>query len=132
MAAILTQKALRDAYRHRYDAGVRMPRLAALAAFLNAHYSAFVRATVASSYSNTDRKISGTRLISPGRGRNGTELTVVAVKPLSLRGFRFGNSKDRFKKGERIFDHDSSETYRMNYEAVGKTVDLIDQLDALR
>lgn len=54
-------------------------------------------AKIVEGYCNTDRKIPGTRLIHPGKGRRGNRLIV-------------------HKNGEVVFDHNASETYRHNSE----------------
>lgn len=62
--------------------------------------SRLLRAETFSSWSNTDRKIPGTRLISKGRGRRGTLLRIYTV---------VGHNE--------VFCHDTSETYRRHEEA---------------
>lgn len=54
---------------------------------------------------STDRKITGTRLRRPGRGRRGSRLIV------SPR-IRTGNP------GQIVFEHNAAETYRTNQEVV--------------
>ena len=74
---------------------VRCPSLIQMARYINATMPQY-NATVRSSWSNTDRKIG--RLRSPGKGREGNKLTV----------------KDSSE--HKVFEHDSSETYRHNTE----------------
>lgn len=86
----------KDGHSGPYRKSLRPPTLARLAEFINSGTENHGHtATVEKSYSNTDRKIG--RLRSPGKGRKGYELKV-------------------FRGQECVFRHDSSETYRMNYE----------------
>lgn len=55
-------------------------------------------------FCNTDRKIPGTRLRRPGRGRRGSRL-VVSIRP--------GHGDGRI-----VFEHNAAETYRTNAEVV--------------
>jgi len=55
-------------------------------------------ATIVRGYCNTDRKIAGTRLRWPGKGREGNRLIV------------------RDEGGNVVLDHNAAETYRMNSE----------------
>ncbi len=57
---------------------------------------------------STDQKIRGTRLRLPGRGRRGLKLEVWAERLNSMLGGDPGN---------RLFEHESSETYRRHREA---------------
>lgn len=57
----------------------------------------WVDVKVESSWSSTDRKIAGTRLRHPGKGRRGSRITVS-------------------ERGVIVFDHDNSETYRTTAE----------------
>ena len=65
------------------------------------------RAVVTSSYSNTDRKIAGTRLIHPGKGRNGKRIQVF-------------NQDNRV-----VLDWDTSWTYRRVFDAVVRAIEVI-------
>ena len=58
-------------------------------------------AEIVPGYCNTDRKIPGTRLIHPGKGRRGNRIIV----------------KDA--DGHVLLDHNSAETYRQNSEVEG-------------
>lgn len=60
-----------------------------------------LNAEVVQDYCNTDRKIPGTRLISPGKGRRGNRIII----------------KD--DDGHVLFDHSSAQTYRRNSEVEG-------------
>jgi hypothetical protein len=104
------------------------PRLAQLAEFINDRCGSKVVATCTPSETNTDRKYKGSRLRWPGKGRRGNALKVNARIELRLSGFLYGGGPDTFEKGQTIFEHDSSETYRYNAEAVRKTVRLVEQL----
>jgi hypothetical protein len=64
-------------------------------------------AVIEAGFCNTDRKIPGTRLRHPGKGRNGNRLIV----------------KDR-KTGKIVLDHNGAETYRTNDEALAKVTEL--------
>lgn len=79
---------------------MKRPRLKTLADIINA--SGKFRATIERGYCNTDRKISGKRLIHPGRGREGNRLIVTKHLP----------SK------EVVLDHNAAETYRNNLEVM--------------
>jgi hypothetical protein len=54
---------------------------------------------------NTDRKIPGTRLRSPGKGRVGLTLEIWPV------------DADTWRHEQRLYRHESSETYRRHSEA---------------
>ena len=73
-------------------------KLKTLANIIN-HYTDKYRAYIEEGYFNTDRKIPGTRLRSPGKGRYGNKLVVFDTKT-----------------GNVVFTHNAAETYRMNYE----------------
>ena len=76
-------------------------RLSTLARLINEQFPQW-RATVEPVIFNTDRKIKGTRLRHPGKGRRGNELAVWMRRvPYSC-----------------VFRHNSAETYRCNAEAV--------------
>jgi hypothetical protein len=74
------------------------PRLKQLAATIQA--SGRFTTKIERGYCNTDRKIAGTRLRHPGKGREGTRLIVY----------------DR--KGKVVLDHNAAETYRCNADVV--------------
>lgn len=76
----------------------RAPRLKKLAEMIEA--SGKFKTRLAQGFCNTDRKIPGTRLRHPGKGRYGTELFVYDLK------------------GNQVFRHNSAETYRTNGEVV--------------
>jgi hypothetical protein len=90
----------------------RAPRLSQIAALVNEHFPKGYSATVTNSWSSTDRKIPGTRLRHPGKGRRGNRLLV-----------RRGT--------ETVVDHDASETYRENGEALEKVARLVKHPDAM-
>lgn len=71
-------------------------RLSTIAKWINDNVPELT-ATLESSWSNTDRKIPGTRLRHPGKGRKGHRLVVC-------------------RHGAEVFRHDSSQTYRSNDE----------------
>lgn len=73
-------------------------RLTAIAAWINERTGLLgLTATARPSRSSTDRKIRGTRLRHPGKGRAGTRIEIVSIK------------------GDR-FTLDNSQTYRTNEE----------------
>jgi len=76
------------------------PRLATMARAIN-DLTRF-RAEIVPGYFNTDRKIKGTRLRHPGKGRKGSRLIV------------------RDESGRVVIDHNAAETYRDNGEALTK------------
>lgn len=89
----------------------RAPRLEEIAAIVTNHFPKGYSAEVVSSWSSTDRKLTGTRLRHPGKGRRGNRLVV--------------------KRGPVVLvDHDSSETYRENGEALEKVARLAKHPDA--
>lgn len=92
-------------------ARTRAPRLQEIAKLVNDHFPKGYSAEVISSWSSTDQKISGTRLSRHGKGRSGNRLIV--------------------KRGtDVVVDHDSSETYRENGEAIEKVARLVKHPDA--
>jgi hypothetical protein len=82
------------------------PRLATLAGAINQKMNGKFFASIEPGFCNTDRKIPGTRLRHPGKGRRGNKLVV------------------RNRKGEIVLTHDSAETYRTNAEALEKVTEL--------
>jgi len=72
-------------------------RLATIAKEINAEVEGFT-AQVVPGYCNTDRKIAGTRLIHPGKGREGNKIVV------------------RNAEGNVVLSHNAAETYRTNSE----------------
>jgi len=72
-------------------------RLTTIAKEINAEVEGFT-AEVVRGYCNTDRKLAGTRLISPGKGREGNKLVV------------------RNADGNVVLSHNAAETYRCNGE----------------
>jgi len=76
----------------------KAPRLTALAKAINEKVPGVV-ARVQEAYVNTDRKIPGSRLRSPGKGRHGNRLFVWDSDSVV------------------VIDHNSAETYRTNAEA---------------
>ena len=82
--------------------GERAPRLAKLAEIIEKTWPDLTAvAEPGRGFCNTDRKIPGTRLRHPGKGRTGTLLTVRQ---------RVG--------GEVIYKHNAAETYRDNWDVV--------------
>jgi hypothetical protein len=86
-----------------------------LAAFINANPKMGLRATVEQGYASTDRKISGTRLRRPGKGRKGSRIKIwdtQAKMPENHRSFGmvFG------EHGLLLHDHNNAETYRRTSE----------------
>jgi hypothetical protein len=81
-----------------------------LAAFINAHklvddQGRLVVARVDHFRTNTDRKIRGTRLRVPGKGRQGL---VLEIWPIGA---------DTWRSEQRLYRHESGETYRRHSEA---------------
>lgn len=76
----------------------RAPSLKTLAAKINA--DGRFKANITAGYCNTDRKIPGTRLRHPGKGRTGNRL-IVLDRRLNV-----------------VLDHNAAETYRHNGEVV--------------
>lgn len=76
-------------------------RLKAIAKAINDKVPGF-RAEVVEGYCNTDRRIPGTRLIHPGKGRRGNRIIV------------------RDARGKVVIDHNSAEPYRTNAEVLEK------------
>ena len=72
-------------------------RLKTLAKEINDNLPGYT-AEIVEGYCNTDRKIAGTRIRSPGKGREGNRLIV----------------KD--SNGKVVLDHNAAETYRHNGE----------------
>ena len=79
----------------------KAPRLDALAKAINEKVPG-VAAAIEKGFCNTDRKIAGTRLRSPGKGRTGNRLKVYDTQQ------------------KVIIDHNSAETYRTNDEAASE------------
>jgi len=73
-----------------------MPQLRTIAKWINQTMPGY-SATVIRGYCNTDRKMAGTRLRRPGKGREGTRIIVI-------------------KAGITVLDHNAAETYRCNQE----------------
>ena len=73
-------------------------RLKAIARWINYNLPEF-RAEITRGYCSTDRKIPGTRLRHPGKGREGNRLIIY----------------DR-ETNKVVLDHNSAETYRTNEE----------------
>ncbi len=73
-------------------------RLPAIAKFINENFkNQGYEAVIKEGFCDTDRKIAGTRLRHPGKGRYGNKLVVK-------------------KDGQEIFSHNAAETYRTNDE----------------
>lgn len=75
-----------------------------MADYINAMSHEFT-AHIQESWSSTDRQLGGSRLRSPGLGKDGVRLTV------------------HNENGDEIFHHDTSETYRCNNEVALWIVD---------
>lgn len=92
----------------------RARRLAAIAAWINENRPE-LRATVERSHVSTDRKLTGTRLRHPGKGRRGNRIKVyrLYVSPGGRNEFGIHLTTAGTKP---ILDHDSAETYRTNSE----------------
>jgi len=80
-------------------------KLKTIAEWINGNSDEY-RAYITEGYCNTDRKISGTRLRHPGKGRYGKVISI------------FHCPKKR-KGMELVFTHNSAETYRTNDEVEG-------------
>ena len=78
-------------------------RLKTIAKWINENMPGY-HAVVEDGYCNTDRKIPGTRLIHPGKGRTGNRIIVRRGDPYN---------------GEVVLDHNAAETYRYNDEVEG-------------
>lgn len=72
-------------------------RLSTIAKYINENWPGFT-AKVEKSWASTDRKIKGSRLRWPGKGRTGNRLTVLDPS------------------GTKVLDHNAAETYRSNDE----------------
>lgn len=100
----------------------KAPRLTAIAAWINANTTLF--AEIEKGYCNTDRKIPGTRLIHPGKGRTGNRLKVFACEDHKWELVRVPFSPYARVQPERkypngpLLDHNAAETYRSNDEVV--------------
>lgn len=82
---------------------VKARRLKQIVNEINANYPLLV-ARIEEGHCNTDRKIKGTRLRHPGRGRTGNRIIV---------RWRHLGTLD---PGSVVLDHNSAETYRHNGE----------------
>ena len=82
---------------------MRARQLSEIAREINERFPLLV-ATIEEGYCNTDRKIKGTRLRHPGKGRTGNRL-IVRWRDLSV-----------LDPQSKVFDHNSAETYRHNGE----------------
>jgi hypothetical protein len=80
---------------------MKTPRLATIAKSINEKCTGYT-AVVDVGYYNTDRKIVGTHFIHKGKGRRGNRLTV------------------RDRTGKVVLEHDSSDPWRTNSEAMEK------------
>lgn len=99
-------------------------QLRTIAKWINARIPILnLRATARSVVVSTDRKIPGTRLRSPGKGRKGVELTVYPVT---------GGERDAIGMVRPIFRHNSAETYRTNTEAEEWLAEYIAKLPAAK
>ena len=84
----------------------RARRLAAIAKWINDNLPE-AEAKTEQGYCNTDRKIAGTRLIHPGKGRHGTRIKVFLRKDYINAGMSLTGPRP-------ILDHNAAETYRRN------------------
>lgn len=88
-----------------------------VAAFINANPKLGLRAEVERGYASTDRKIKGTRLRHPGKGRWGSRIRVYdtrAKPPSDYVRTRYGLVYG--EHGLVVHDHNNAETYRRTYE----------------
>lgn len=106
-----TKEAARKAIDELIEGRKRAPRLAQIAALVNEHFPSAYSATVEPSWSSTDRPLGRTRLRIAGKGRRGNRLIVT-------------------RNGTKVVDHDSSQTYRENGEALEKVGRLVDHPEA--
>lgn len=106
------ERAIRACYA---DRSVRAPRLAALAEFIRATWPD-LRVSLEPWRSSTDRKIPGTRLRRPGKGRDGKRLLVAQGAGLL--------------REDRLLDHRSGETYRENRDVCRWIAERLDHEDA--
>jgi hypothetical protein len=101
----------------QYRSGLRRaPRLATLAAFINAHFPMLHAEVTPTGYCNTDRHDGRFRI--PGKGRHGNLLTVTAKGAVTLTNFIMRSLKDHRKTGEEVYTHNAAETYRTNYDVI--------------
>lgn len=107
----------------------KAPRLARIAKWINEHTTLI--AAMEKGYCNTDRKIPGTRLRHPGKGRNGTRIKVWANEKHRWACGCLPNAEQkklRKKYGDRpLLDHNAAETYRYNGEVVHWLRDYLEQ-----
>lgn len=106
--------------------GAKAPRLSSIAAWINANTTLF--AEIEKGCSSTDRKIAGTRLIHPGKGRTGNRLKVFECEDhkweLIRNPWSHFNKEDSEREKARkypngpLLDHNAAETYRSNDEVV--------------
>lgn len=100
----------------------RAPRLSTIAAWINEHTTLF--AEFEPGYCSTDRKIPGTRLVHPGKGRRGTKLKVFVCEDHKWELVRMPCVPFRDDPHERkhpawpLLVHNSAEWYRRNSEVV--------------
>ncbi len=102
------------------------PRLSVIAAWINANTTLF--AEIEKGYCNTDRKIPGTRLRHPGKGRTGNRIKVFECedhkRELILNPWHHFAREDTERERSRVYsrgpllDHNAAETYRRNEEVV--------------
>lgn len=106
--------------------GAKAPRLSTIAAWINANTTLF--AEIEKGYCNTDRKIPGTRLRHPGKGRTGNRLKVFECEDHKWELIRnpwhhfnkLDSEAEKTRKYPRgpLLDHNAAETYRSNDEVV--------------
>lgn len=100
----------------------RAPQLPTIAKWINANTTLF--AEIDKGYCNTDRKIPGTRMIHPGKGRTGNRIKVYECEAHRFELARMPFSPYAKVQPERKYpngplrDHNSAETYRTNSEVV--------------
>lgn len=82
-----------------------------VAAFINANPDLKIRAQVDRGYASTDRKIRGTRLRHPGKGRTGLRIRI------------YDATFDTFPR--LLLDHNNAETYRCTSEVTAWLRDYI-------
>jgi hypothetical protein len=92
---------------------MKIVQLKTLARLINEKFGPEYCATCTPSRSSTDRKLAGTRLIHKGKGR---------------RGYRLRVSSPPDGEGPVVIDHDSSQCYRTNAEAMDKVATLFGEI----
>lgn len=97
----------------------RAPRLATIAKWVNEHTT--LSAWLEGGFCDTDRKLAGTRLRRPGKGRYGNHLFVTSDAQFAGRVQRW--NRDWY--AAIVIDHNAAETYRYNGEVIDKLHDYL-------